>query len=53
MQMEVDETALIMASHDKEHGHYKMINAVIKPATSLTRIKATLTADHPPMAPRS
>lgn len=48
---ETDERALVMASHGREHGRYRILNAVVKPTMSLTRVRATHTADLPPIAP--
>jgi hypothetical protein len=48
---EIDETALIVAGHGKQHGRHRILDAVISPTTSLTRIKATHTDDHPPIPP--
>lgn len=47
MEHEVVEEALVSASSGREHGRYKMLNAVVPPTITLTQLKATRTADHP------
>lgn len=51
---ETDERAVVVAGRGREHGRFKILDRVIPrtPALSLTRIKATLTADDPAIPPR-
>ena len=48
---ETDETSLILSGHGRQHGRLRILEKVAKPTTSLTRIKATLTANDPPVLP--
>jgi hypothetical protein len=50
---ETDEGALMVAGHGQEHDRTRILSGVIKPTRTLTRIKAILTADHPPVLPPS
>jgi hypothetical protein len=52
MHHEVDETALIMESHGKPHGRFNILDGVVHPTMTLTRVRATLTPDHPSITPR-
>jgi hypothetical protein len=47
LEEETDEVALMVAGNGQEHGHMRILSAVMKPTRTLTQIKATLTADHP------
>jgi hypothetical protein len=49
--VEVDETSVIVSGRGWQHGRYRILNAVIQPTTTLTRVKATLTADCPSIPP--
>ena len=49
---ETDETSLILSGHGRQHSRLRVLNAVVKPTTSFTRIKATLPAGSPPIPPR-
>ena len=51
---ETDVRALVVAGRGREHGRLKVLDRVTPrtPALSLTRIKATLTADDPTIPPR-
>ena len=51
---DTDPRAQVLAGHGLEHGRFILLNAVTPrtPETSLTRVKATLTADDPPVMPR-
>jgi hypothetical protein len=49
--VEVDETPVIVSGRGRQHGRYRILNAVIQPTTTLTRVKATLTADYPSVPP--
>jgi hypothetical protein len=49
--VEVDETSMIVSGRGRQHGHYRILNAVIQPTTTLMRVKATLTADCPSVLP--
>jgi hypothetical protein len=49
--VEVDETFVIVSGRGRQHGRYHILNAVIQPTTTLTRVKATLTADCPSIPP--
>ena len=53
MQHATDKRALVLAGHGWEHGRLPCLDAVIPrtPDLGLTRIKATLTADDPPVLP--
>ena len=53
LEEETDEVAVMVAGHGMEHGRTKILSSVICPTRSLTQIKSTLTADHPPIAPPS
>ena len=48
---ETDETSLILSGHGRQHGRLRVLNAVVKPTTSFTRLKATLPAGSPPIPP--
>lgn len=50
IQEETDETALMIAGHGREHGRNRILGARPPTHRTLTQIKATLTADHPPIA---
>jgi hypothetical protein len=49
--VEVEETSVIVSGRGRQHGCYRVLNAVIQPTTTLTRVKATLTADFPSIPP--
>ena len=49
IQEETDETSVIVAGHGKQHGRLRILNSVLRPTTSLTRIRATITSDSPPI----
>lgn len=49
IQEEADETALMIAGHDREHGRNRIIGARPPTHRTLTQIKATLTTYHPPI----
>jgi hypothetical protein len=49
--VEVDETSVIVLGRGRQHGRYRIINVVIQPTMTLTRVKATLTADYPSNPP--
>jgi hypothetical protein len=49
--VEVDETSVIVSGRGRQHGRYRILNTVIQPITTLTRVKATLTADCPCVPP--
>jgi hypothetical protein len=49
--VKVDETSVIVLGRGRQHGRYRILNAVIQPTTTLTRVKATLTADCPSVPP--
>jgi hypothetical protein len=38
--VEVDKTSVIVSGHGRQHGRYCILNAVIQPTTTLTRVKA-------------
>jgi hypothetical protein len=52
LQEEVDDTAVIVAGVGKPHGRYRILNAVLTPTTSLTRVRATSTSSSPAIPPR-
>jgi hypothetical protein len=53
LEVEVDERAVIIAGSGKPHGRHRLMNSVLRPTTSLTRIRATSTSDDPvPPRPR-
>jgi hypothetical protein len=49
--VKVDETLMIVSGRGWQHGRYRILNAVIQPTTTLTRVKATLTTDFPFLPP--
>ena len=51
IQEETDEVALMLAGCGQEHGRTRLLSGVYKSKKTLTQIKATLTADSPPIAP--
>ena len=53
LEHDTDERAMVLAGHGWEHGRLPCLSAVIPrtPELGLTRIKATLTADDPPVLP--
>jgi len=54
LRHDTDERAVVLAGNGWEHGRSLCLSAVMPrtPALSLTRVKATLTADDPPVLPR-
>jgi hypothetical protein len=48
LEKETDEVAVMVAGQDMEHGRTKILSSVICPTRTLTQIKSTLLADHPP-----
>ena len=48
---ETDETSLIVAGRGRQHGCYRILSAVVQPTTTLTSVRATLTADGPQVPP--
>jgi hypothetical protein len=51
LEEETDEVASMVPGHGQEHGHTSILSGVRKPKKNLMQIKATLTADHPPITP--
>jgi hypothetical protein len=52
LEEEVDETAVIVAGIGKQHGRYRILNSVIQPTTSLSRVRATSTSSNLSIPPR-
>jgi hypothetical protein len=52
LEEEVDETAVIVAGIITQHGRYRILNSVIQPTTSLSRVHATSTSSSLSIPPR-
>ena len=47
MREEVDENTVVLSGHGRKHGRNRVLEKVVSPASSFTRLRATLPADTP------